>query len=89
MSAAEWEILRVFRRYKVGPAEMLFLSAADCRTAANSFTSAMGRLIDKGMIIKERPLQAYSLTRAGYRLSREVPVEKRRTKSGKRQPAKA
>jgi hypothetical protein len=89
MSAAEWEILRVFRRYKVGPAEMLFLSAADCRNSVNSFASAMGRLIDKGMIIKERPIQAYSLTRAGYRLSRAAPDEKTRAKKRVRRPAKA
>jgi predicted transcriptional regulator len=30
----------------------------------------MRRLIDKGLVIKERPQQAYSLTRAGYELSR-------------------
>jgi hypothetical protein len=89
MSSAEWEILRVFRRYKVGPAEMLFLSAADCRTAANSFTAAMGRLIDKGMIIKERPVQAYSLTRAGYRLSRTAPAEETHRKKPRRRAAKA
>ncbi len=69
MSVAELEILSVFRRYRVGPAEMLFLSSSDCRVAAASFTSAMRRMIERGLIIKERPEQAYSLTKAGYTLS--------------------
>lgn len=70
MNAAEMRILQLFRRYEVGPAEMLFVNFHECRVTANGFTAAMRRLIEKGLVIKERPQQAYSLTRAGYELSR-------------------
>jgi predicted transcriptional regulator len=70
MSAAEMRILQLFRRYEVGPTEMLFVNFHECRVTAHGFTAAMRRLIDKGLVIKERPQQAYSLTRAGYELSR-------------------
>ena len=84
MSATELSILRVFRSYQVGPAEMLFLNSGDCRVSASSFLPAMRRLIDKGMIVKERPEHAYSLTRAGYQLSLSAPSQgppaKRRAK---------
>lgn len=85
MTATEMRILRVFRSYQVGPAEMLFLSSGDCRVSSSSFLPAMRRLIDKGMIVKERPEHAYSLTQAGYELSLSAPVKhppvKRRSKS--------
>jgi len=70
MSAAEIRILKHFRRYEVKPAEMLFVNFHECRVTAHGFAAAMKRLIDKGLVIKERPLQAYSLTRAGYDLTR-------------------
>lgn len=70
MGAAEMRILQLFRRYEVGPAEMLFVNFHECRVTASGFSVAMRRLIDKGLVIKERPQQAYSLTRAGYDLSR-------------------
>jgi hypothetical protein len=73
MTATELSILRVFRSYRVGPAEMLFLNSGDCRVSASSFLPAMRRLIDKGMIIKERPEHAYSLTKAGYEMSLSAP----------------
>ena len=75
MTATELRILRVFRSYQVGPAEMLFLSSGDCRVSASSFLPAMRRLIDKGMIVKERPEHAYSLTEAGYEMARSAPVQ--------------
>ena len=84
MTATEVSIMRVFRSYQVGPAEMLFLNSGDCRVSASSFVPAMRRLIDKGMIIKERPDHAYSLTKAGYELSLTAPAQgppaKRRAK---------
>jgi predicted transcriptional regulator len=83
MTATELTILRFFRRFQVGPTEMLFLNSADCKVGASSFTPAMRRLIEKGIIVKERPEQAYSLTHEGYRLTRtvkEAPVVKPRGK---------
>ena len=73
MTAAEWRILSLFRRYQVGPAEMLFVNSRDCRVTAEGFVSAMRRLIENGMVVKEHPHQAYSLTRAGYEASRSPP----------------
>ena len=76
MTAAEWRILSMFRRYQVGPAEMLFVNSRDCQVTAEGFVSAMRRLIDNGMIVKEHPHHAYSLTRAGYEASRSRPDRK-------------
>ncbi|NLF71462.1 MAG: hypothetical protein GX575_20710 [Candidatus Anammoximicrobium sp.] len=73
MTAAEWRILSLFRRYQVGPAEMLFVNSRDCRITAEGFVSAIRRLIENGMLVKEHPHQAYSLTRAGYEASRAPP----------------
>ena len=69
MSTAELDILRFFRHYQVGPAEMLFFSPGDCKVAARHFTNAMRSLISKDLVVKERPDRAYSLTDTGYRLS--------------------
>ena len=73
MTVAEWRILSLFRRYHVGPAEMLFVNSRDCRVTAEGFVSAMRRLIENGLIVKEHPKQAYSLTQAGYTASRTRP----------------
>jgi hypothetical protein len=75
MTATELNILRLFRRYRVRPAEMLFISGDDCKTAGESFSTAMRGLIEKGLVVKEHPQQAYSLTRAGYELSRSTPEQ--------------
>ncbi|MCL4204396.1 MAG: hypothetical protein KJ000_18075 [Pirellulaceae bacterium] len=73
MTAEELDILRFFRRFQVGPAEMLFFTPNDCKVAAKHFLAAMRSLIDKDLVVKERPIQAYSLTSAGYRLSLRAP----------------
>ena len=70
MSAVEMRILQLFHRYQVRPAEMLFVNCHEFRVSASGFASAMRRFIDKGFVVKERPQQAYSLTRAGYEISR-------------------
>ncbi len=70
MSVVEKAILKLFQRYEVGPAEMLFVDFRECRLSATDFSMGMSRLIDKGLVVKERPSQAYSLTRAGYKISR-------------------
>lgn len=75
MTAEELDILRFFRRFQVGPAEMLFFTPNDCKVAAKHFLSAMRSLMDKDLVVKERPIQAYSLTSAGYRMSLRTPKE--------------
>ncbi len=87
MTATELTILRFFRRFQVGPAEMLFLSSSDCKVGASSFTPAMRRLIEKGIVVKERPDQAYSLTYEGYRLSRSESVQEPPAKPRKKRRA--
>jgi RIO-like serine/threonine protein kinase len=74
MTTAERRILSLFRRYRVGPTEMLFVNFRDCRVTAEGFVSAMRRLIENGMVVKEPHKQAYSLTQAGYDASRTRPL---------------
>jgi hypothetical protein len=69
MTTAELNILALFRRYMVGPAEMLFINAQDCRIDIDTFASATLRLVEKDLIVEERPNQAFSLTPAGYRIA--------------------
>jgi DNA-binding IclR family transcriptional regulator len=78
MNAAEWSILDLFRRYLVRPSEMLFCNAGNCRITDSSFHSAMLRLVQRGLVVKERPRCAYSLTEAGYRLARSRQASARR-----------
>lgn len=73
MTAEELDILLFFRRFLVGPKEMLFFTPSDCKVAAKQFVGAMHSLIEKDLVVKERPAQAYSLTSAGYRLSLRAP----------------
>jgi hypothetical protein len=69
MTAEELGILHFFRRFRVGPEEMLFFTPSDCKVTAKQFLAAMHSLIEKDLVMKERPAQAYSLTSAGYRVS--------------------
>jgi len=72
MTATETAILTFFRRYQIGPHEMLFFNANDCKLGPGSFRTAMQSLVSRGLVIKERPAKAYSLTRDGYDLSLSV-----------------
>ena len=69
MTKSESSILAFFRRFDVGPEEMLFFNTAYSKTHDNDFKSAMRSLIRKGMVMKDRPAHAYSLTMTGYRAS--------------------
>jgi hypothetical protein len=69
MDTVECEILAYFRRYRIQPVEMLFFNSHDCKLPEMPFHAAMELLIRRGMVVKERPAAAYSLTQAGYHLS--------------------
>ncbi len=66
MNAVESTILVFFRRYMIGPAEMLFFNPGDCKVTPKHFETAMQSLMRQGLVVKERPTSAYSLTAAGY-----------------------
>lgn len=73
MSADEGVILRFFRDYQAGPSEMLFFNPNNgCKLQPSHFNRAIDSLIDRGLVTKERPKLAYSLTSAGYELSLAV-----------------
>ncbi len=75
MTTEELRILLFFRRFQVGPEEMLFFTPNDCKVATKVFVDAMHSLIEKDLVIKERPAQAYSLTKSGYLLSLKTPTK--------------
>jgi hypothetical protein len=74
MTPSEAAILTFFRRYEIGPAEMLFFNPGDCKLGIAPFYSAMESLVRRGLVVKERHKLAYSLTRNGYTLSLTVPL---------------
>lgn len=80
MSADESTIMSLFRQYKIGPDEMLFFNPGTCKLSGTPFRNAMQSLMNRGLVIKERPKEAYSLTRSGYDMSLTVaaPAEPRR-----------
>jgi hypothetical protein len=69
MDNVESAILTFFRRYRIQPAEMLFFNAHDCKLPDKPFHAAMELMIRRGLVVKERPAAAYSLTQEGYDLS--------------------
>jgi hypothetical protein len=69
MTDAEAKILRQFRQYRMGASGMLFFNAGMSRTHPRAFCQAMTALIRDGLVVKERPRDAYSLTPRGYQAS--------------------
>ena len=74
MTATEFAIMGFFRRYKIRAEEMLFFNPADCKMSPGPFHTAMESLMRRGLVIKERPKQAYSLTRNGYDISLSIEL---------------
>ena len=71
MTPDECSILNFFRRFEMGPAQMLFVTPGDCKVSATPFRNAVESLVDRGLIVREnRHKQAFSLTRNGYAVSR-------------------
>ena len=54
--------MAIFRRFRVGPYKMLCMNLFIDET----FLAAMENLIDRKLVVKDRPAHAYYLTRAGY-----------------------
>jgi DNA-binding HxlR family transcriptional regulator len=68
-NASEAEILRLFRSYRVRASEMLFFNQGVSKARPAHLSRALQSLVDRGMVVKERHPDAYSLTDRGYRAS--------------------
>jgi len=69
MNPAEVKILRQFRSYGLRTNEMLFFNRSLAKPHLPDFTRAIQTLIDRGLLVKERHQDAYSLTTLGYQAS--------------------
>jgi hypothetical protein len=67
MSGTELDIIKLFRAYGVTAHQMLFFPAAFAKQESRKFTGAMQSMIERGLVVKERNHEAYSLTARGYR----------------------
>ncbi|HEX3870060.1 MAG TPA: hypothetical protein VHV77_06470 [Pirellulales bacterium] len=68
MSDGEAAVLKIFHVYRMRPYKMLFLDAnLDAR-----FAKAVGHLLDRGWIIRERHKHAFHLSSAGYKAMRSL-----------------
>lgn len=67
MNSAESAIFAIFRSYRTRPNEMLFFNPGACAAPNDQFDAAMLSLRRRGLVIKERPSRAYSLTSEGFR----------------------
>ena len=66
---SEAEILRLFRSYRVRASEMLFFNQGVTKARPAHLSRALQSLVDRGLVVKERHPDAYSLTDRGYRAS--------------------
>jgi hypothetical protein len=85
LSAAELSLLSVFRRFMIGPGEMLCFYGPELK----KHRPALTRLTDQGFLIKERFQGGYALTRSGFAAmtanggrteSEDAPGQQRRRK---------
>ncbi len=68
MSDAETNVLAVFRRFRVGPYQMLCFNGPQ----AQRMRPAIQKLIAKRLAVREHFPNAYSLTPAGYAVTRTL-----------------
>ena len=66
---SEAEILRLFRSYRVRASEMLFFNQGVTKARPAHLSRALASLVERGLVVKERHPDAYSLTDLGYRAS--------------------
>jgi RIO-like serine/threonine protein kinase len=69
MSDTEVAILRQFRAYRAKSNEMLFLNSGRAKSHPREFARAVNSLMERKLVVKERPRDAYSLTPRGYAAS--------------------
>jgi hypothetical protein len=72
MTDAERQILRYFKKYRIGANEMLFFNTSVTNTSSSKFNSAMDSLIRNGLVVRERRRNAYSLTDDGFAVSQSA-----------------
>ena len=61
MKQSTQDVFAIFRRYQVGPHQMLFIN-----NPPGGMRTALAGLISAGLILRERPKNAYCLTDLGY-----------------------
>jgi hypothetical protein len=66
MTKTERDIMRHFRQYRIGVNEMLCFNTSSAKSNSTEFQLAMTSLIRSGLVVKERRLDAYSLTPEGF-----------------------
>lgn len=71
LSAGEVKVLNIFRRYLMGPGQMLCLNGNDLETMGDS----LEQLIASGMLLPEGSKGGYALTRKGFEVMGQLPLE--------------
>jgi hypothetical protein len=61
MDDSALKVLAIFRRYRVGPGQMLFIHNLE-----SGPRSAMNRLVNDGLVTHAGPKNAYCLTQSGF-----------------------
>ena len=69
MLDGEQRVLAIFRQYRVRPYQMLFLNA----NAEQRVQRWMAGLVSRGLVIRERHMNAYHLTTACYEAVLALP----------------
>jgi hypothetical protein len=72
MTDQERQILRYFKKYRIGANEMLFFNTNVANSGSPKFNTAMDSLIRNGLVIRERRRNAYSLTDDGFAVSQSA-----------------
>ena len=66
---AEASVLRTFRTYQVSARQMLVLNHGHTKPPPASYARALQSLLERGLVVRERFPNAYSLTALGYQAS--------------------
>jgi hypothetical protein len=61
MNQSMLNVLSIFQRYRVKPGQMLFIHNLESGPA-----SAMAKLINDGLVVRDNPRNSYCLTPAGF-----------------------
>ena len=72
LNGTELDILRLFRAYGVTAHQMLFFPAGFSKPESRKFASSIQSMVERGLVVKERNHEAYSLTARGYREALKV-----------------